>query len=88
MFKRAITHRDEFITAQALIYALDGLQQLPEDQRPESNIDHRKAISRNFRSRFARWRSEFRFRPWAFILAASSWRPPPNSPIAQAASCI
>jgi hypothetical protein len=44
MFKRAIAHRDEFITAQALIYALDGLQQLPEDQRPESNIDHRKAI--------------------------------------------
>jgi hypothetical protein len=38
MFKRAITHRDEFIVAQALIYALDGLQRLPEDQRPEKAI--------------------------------------------------
>ena len=44
MFKRAITHRDEFIIAQALIYALDGLQRLPKDERPESNIDDMKAI--------------------------------------------
>ena len=44
MFKRAITHRDEFIVAQALIYALDGLQRLPEDLRPESNLDDMKAI--------------------------------------------
>jgi hypothetical protein len=44
MFKRAITHRDEFIVAQALIYALDGLQRLPEDLRPESNLHDMKAI--------------------------------------------
>jgi hypothetical protein len=42
--QRAITHRDEFIMAQALIFALHALQRLPEDQRPESNIDDMKAI--------------------------------------------
>ena len=42
--QRAHTHRDEFIMAQALIFALDALRRLPEDQRPESNIDDMKAI--------------------------------------------
>ena len=58
MFKRAITHRDEFIIAQALIYALDGLQRLAKDERPESNIDDMKAILAELRSRFVRWQSE------------------------------
>ena len=44
MLNRAITHRDEFIMAQALIFALDGLRRVPEDERPESNIDDMKAI--------------------------------------------
>jgi hypothetical protein len=44
MLNRAITHRDEFIMAQALIFALDGLRRVPEDQRPENNIDDMKAI--------------------------------------------
>jgi hypothetical protein len=42
--QRAITHRDEFIMAQALIFALVALRRLPEDQRPESNIDDMEAI--------------------------------------------
>ena len=42
--QRAITHRAEFIMAQALIFALDALRRLPEDQRPESNIDDMEAI--------------------------------------------
>ena len=42
--QRAITHRDEFIVAQALIFALHALRRLPEDQRPESNIDDMEAI--------------------------------------------
>jgi hypothetical protein len=44
MLERAITHRDEFILAQALIFALDGLRRVPEDQRPESNVHDMKAI--------------------------------------------
>jgi hypothetical protein len=44
MLKHAITHRDDFIMAQALIFALEALRRLPEDQRPESNIDDMKAI--------------------------------------------
>ena len=74
MFKRAITHRDEFITAQALIYALDGLQQLPEDQRPESNIDHRKAISRNFRSPVREMAERVPIQV-GFYIGRLSWRP-------------
>jgi hypothetical protein len=42
--QRAITHRDDFIVAQALIFALDVLRRLPEHQRPGSNIDDMKAI--------------------------------------------
>jgi hypothetical protein len=57
MLERAITHRDDFIMAQALIFALDALRRLPGDQQPESNIDDMPS-SRNFRSRLARWRSE------------------------------
>jgi hypothetical protein len=37
MFKRAITHRDEFIVAQALSMRWMD-QRLPEDQRPEKAI--------------------------------------------------
>jgi hypothetical protein len=38
MLKRAITHRDGFIMAQALIFALEALRRLPE-------ISGQKAIS-------------------------------------------
>jgi hypothetical protein len=44
MLERAITHRDDFIMAQALIFALDALRRLPGDQQPESNIDDMTAI--------------------------------------------
>jgi hypothetical protein len=44
MLERAITHRDDFIMAQALIFALDALRRLPADQQPGSNIDDMTAI--------------------------------------------
>jgi hypothetical protein len=75
MFKRAITHRDEFITAQALIMRWLDSSSCQRISGPKAISTIGRSSSRNFRSRFARWLSEFPIQAVGFYIGRLSWRP-------------
>ena len=44
MFNESITGRDGYIVAQALIFTIEVLENLPKDRRPDTTLEDMKAI--------------------------------------------